>query len=270
MIRASSLPLTTRPEMWPPVPGELEQPCDWRRSVQTVWSLCPAPGYYYLQFQDTGRAVSVYGRRVVFAGRNAMGRAFKARSASRSTWRNARPRGRGCVSMTHDERRSRPTTCKECGYIRGRHEKDELVTVASVLDAMEEGAGGSRWPRFLFWPSGSVRAGLSWRRWSSAAASFSSASRPQRPRAGAFGYGGGLDAARASTAGGSRAARPVSAWALAGARSPKAASPSPQAWKRRFTTPLQPFGQGIYSRWPTVGYATGSSTASDLNAGPGP
>ena len=76
------------------------------------------------------------------------------------------------------------------------------MTVASVLDAVEEGAGGSRWPRILFWPSGSVRAGLSWRRWSSAAASFSSASRPLRPRAGAFGYGGGLDAARASTAGG--------------------------------------------------------------------
>ena len=130
--------------------------------------------------------------------------------------------------MTHDERWSRRTTCKECGYIRGRHEKDELVTVASVLDAMEEGAGGSRWPRFLSWPSGSVRAGFSLRRWNSAAASFSSASRPQRPRAGAFGYGGWLDAARASTAGGSRAARPVSAWALAGAGPTKAASPSPK------------------------------------------
>ena len=49
---------------------------------------------------------------------------------------------------------------------------------------------------------------------------------------------------------------------------PKGTSPPP-AWERRFTTSLRPFGQGVYSLWLTVGYATGPSTASDLNAGPG-
>ena len=49
---------------------------------------------------------------------------------------------------------------------------------------------------------------------------------------------------------------------------PQGTSPSP-AWERRFATSLRPFGQGVYSLWLTVGYATGPSTASDLNAGPG-
>ena len=49
---------------------------------------------------------------------------------------------------------------------------------------------------------------------------------------------------------------------------PKGPSPSP-AWERRIATSLRPFGQGVYSLWLTVGYATGPSTASDLNAGPG-
>ena len=49
------------------------------------------------------------------------------------------------MTHDHDEGRLTRATCPECtykdGYIRGRHEKEALVTVASVLDAMEEGAG---------------------------------------------------------------------------------------------------------------------------------
>ncbi len=86
------------------------------------------------------------------------------------------------MTHDHDEGRLTRATCPECaykdGYIRGRHEKETLVTVASVLDAMEEGAGEFAVAAILVLPSGSSRAGLSLRRWSSAAASFSSASRP--------------------------------------------------------------------------------------------
>ena len=106
--------------------------------------LCPAPGYYEdLQFQDAGRALSVYGRRVVFAGRNGDGTGVQGEvGVTVHVAKRSGPRGRWCVSMTHDERWSRRTTCRECGYIRGRHEKDELVHGCVRTRRNGRGCGG--------------------------------------------------------------------------------------------------------------------------------
>ena len=41
------------------------------------------------------------------------------------------------MTHDHDEGRLAPECAYKDGYIRGRHEKEAMVTVASVLDAME-------------------------------------------------------------------------------------------------------------------------------------
>ena len=177
------------------------------------------------------------------------------------------------MTHDHDEGRLAPECAYKDGYIRGRHEKEAMVTVASVLDAMEGRNGrtqwkrvreGSRWPRFLLWPEGSSRAWPGLKRWSSPAELCSLSWAPRPPRATGCGHGGG-------SAGGSRAAGTVTVGALAGAKADESRSVVSQHGRR----PLAPLygrtrlGRRVYLVGRVISCAAGGVTGATVDAGVG-
>ena len=90
MIWASGGLLMHRPELWPPLPTQLEDPEDWRLPVLTRWSDFFG-GFYFLALQDDPpRPVTCGGRIVAFLCKNALGRAFLASNEWTTGWAHRR------------------------------------------------------------------------------------------------------------------------------------------------------------------------------------